>query len=105
MSFQANLRAELHRFQYPGTRLQNGGKARSYPFLKRFLTTRCLGPKGGAAPLPVRLGKIGLWRAVVLNAPESELTEPVSNPEQGESQMGAQPRSNETPAEGHEGEV
>ena len=57
-------------------------------------------------PLLVKLGKIGLRRAVVLNALETELTEPVSNPEQGESQGGgAQPRGNETPAEGHEGEV
>ena len=55
--------------------------------------------------MPVRLGKIGLRRAVVLNALETELTEPVSNPEQGESQGGALLRGNETPAEGHEGEV
>ena len=53
----------------------------------------------------MRLGKIGLWRAVVLNGPETELTELVSNPEQGDSQGGAQLRGNETPAEGHEGKV
>ena len=55
--------------------------------------------------MPVRLGKIGLWRAVVLNAIETEVTESVSNPEQGELQRGAQPWGNETPAEGHGGEV
>ena len=43
-------------------------------------------------PLLVKLGKIGLRRAVVLNALETELTEPVSNPEQGESQGGGHSR-------------
>jgi len=73
--------------------------------LKTVFDNAFLRPEGGAAPLPVRLGKIGLWRAVVLNVIETEVTEPVSNPEQGELQRGAQPRGNETPAEGHEGEV
>ena len=46
--------------------------------------------KLGCANNPMRVlisltaPKIGLWRAVVLNALETEVTEPVSNPEHGE---------------------
>lgn len=105
MSLQANLRAELHRFSIPWNALEKWRKGTILPLPQTVFDNALLRPEGGAAPLPVRLGKIGLWRAVVLNTPETELTEPVSNPEQGESQGGAQPRGNETPAEGHEGEV
>jgi hypothetical protein len=85
--------------------LKNGRKGTILPLPQTVFDNALLRPEGGAAPLPVRLGKIGLRRAVVLNALETELTEPVSIPEQVESQGGAQPRGNETPAEGHEGEV
>ena len=47
-----------------------------------------LRPEGGAALLPVKLGKIGLRRAVVLNTLETELTGPASPPEQVESLKG-----------------
>ena len=105
MSLQANLRAELHRFSIPWNALEKWRKGTILPLPQTVFDNALLRPEGGAAPLPVRLGKIGLRRAVVLNALETELTEPVSIPEQGESQGGAQPRGNETPAEGHEGEV
>ena len=105
MSLQANLRAELHRFSIPWNALEKWRKGTILPLPQTVFDNALLRPEGGAAPLPVRLGKIGLRRAVVLNALETELTEPVPIPEQGESQGGAQPRGNETPAEGHEGEV
>ena|GEM_PF-472626 len=105
MSLQANLRAELHRFSIPWNALEKWRKGTILPLPQTVFDNALLRPEGGAAPLPVRLGKIGLRRAVVLNALETELTEPVSIPEQGESQGGAQPRGNETPAEGYEGEV
>ena len=86
-------------------RLKNGRKARSYPFLKRVFDNAFRRPEGGAAPLPVRLGKIGLRRAVVLNTLETELTGPASPPEQVESLKGAQPSGNEAQAEGNEDDV
>ena len=105
MSLQANLRAELHRFSIPWNALEKWRKGTILPLPQTVFDNALLRPEGGAAPLPVRLGKIGLRRAVVLNALETELTEPVPIPEQGESQGGAQPRGNETPAECYEGEV
>ena len=86
-------------------RLKNGKKARSYPLPQTVFDNALLRPEGGAASLPVRLGKIGLRRAVVLNALETELSEPASPAEQAESQEGAQPSDNETQAEGNEGDV
>jgi hypothetical protein len=89
MSLQANLRAELHRFSIPWYALEKWRKGTILPLPQTVFDNAPLRPEGGAAPLPVRLEKIGLRRAVVLNALETELTEPVSNPVQGESQGGS----------------
>ena len=89
MSLQANLRAELHRFSIPWNALEKWRKGTILPLPQTVFDNALLRPEGGAAPLPVRLGKIGLRRAVVLNALATELTEPVLNPVEGESQGGS----------------
>ena len=86
-------------------RLKNGRKARSCPFLKTVFDNALLRPAEGAAPLPVKLGKIGLRRAVVLNTLETELTGPASPPEEVESLKGAQPSGNEKQDGENEGNV
>jgi hypothetical protein len=105
MSLQANLRAELHRFLIPWNALEKWQKGTILPLPQTVFDNAFLRPEGGAAPLPVRLGKIGLRRAVVLNTLETELTGPASPPEQVESLKGAQPSGNEAQAEGNEDDV
>ena len=105
MSLQANLRAELHRFLIPWNALKKWQKGTILPLPQTVFDNALLRPEGGAAPLPVKLGKIGLRRAVVLNSLETELTGPASPPEQVESLKGAQPSGNETRDGENEGNV
>ena len=95
MLLQANLRAELNRFLIPWNTLEKWQKGTVLPLPQTVFDNALLRPAEGAAPLPVKLGKIGLRRAVVLNNLETELTGPASPPEQVESLKGAQPSGNE----------
>ena len=81
MSLQANLRAELHRFLIPWNVLEKWQKGTILLLPQTVFDNAFLRPEGGAATLPVKLGKIGLRRAVVLNTLETELTGPASPPE------------------------
>ena len=79
----------------PWNALENWQKGTILPFPQTVFDNALLRPEGGAAAVPIKLGKIGLRRAVVLNNLETELTEPASPPEQVESLKGAQPSGNE----------
>lgn len=105
MSLEANLRAELHRFLIPWNALEKWQKGTILPLPQTVFDNALLRPEGDAAPLPVKLGKIGLRRAVVLNSLETELTGPASPPEQVESLKGTQPSGNETQDGENEGNV
>ncbi|MDA8636127.1 hypothetical protein N9L70_07045 [Rhodobacteraceae bacterium] len=65
MSLQANLRAELHRFSIPWNALEKWRKGAILPLPQTAFDIALLRPEGGAAPLLVKLEKIGLRRAVV----------------------------------------